>query len=159
MKNTKIFQRGLVVLGDLPKWKVLKNTKIFFKNTKIFQSGLVVLGDLPRKGFEKYKDFFKNMKIFKVVLLCWVTCPGENFRGGEKCENFSKWFHCNGQAAQMKGEKSFQKGLIVIGDLPRWKANCLKGRHDRTRRGTRAEKCTRKEVGLENTLSKMVEDS
>jgi hypothetical protein len=59
MKNTKIFQRGLVVLGDLPKWKVLKNTKIFFKNKKIFQSGLVVLGDLHRKGFEKYKIFSK----------------------------------------------------------------------------------------------------
>jgi hypothetical protein len=42
VKNTEIFQSGLVVMGDLPRFfKVMKNTKIF-------QSGLVVMGDLPR---------------------------------------------------------------------------------------------------------------
>jgi hypothetical protein len=31
------------------------------ENVKIFQSGLVVMGDLPRwKGFEKYEDFPKG---------------------------------------------------------------------------------------------------
>jgi hypothetical protein len=66
MKNTKIFQSGLVVMGNLPRWKMqrflkgVKNTRIFqsgekcedfskmVKNAKIFQSGLVVMGDLPR---------------------------------------------------------------------------------------------------------------
>jgi hypothetical protein len=42
VKNTEIFQNGLVVMGDLPRFfKVMKNTKIF-------QSGFVVMGDLPR---------------------------------------------------------------------------------------------------------------
>jgi len=41
MKNTQIFQSGLVVMGDLPRWKVLKNTKNF-------HSGLIVMGDLPK---------------------------------------------------------------------------------------------------------------
>jgi len=50
------------------------------KNTKIFQNGLVLMGDLPR----------------------WVRM--EDFEGGEKCEDFSKWFHCNGQPAQMEDE-------------------------------------------------------
>jgi hypothetical protein len=68
------------------------------KNTEIFQSGLVVMGDLHR--------FFKVMKNTKI------------FQSGEKYEDFSKWFHCNGQPAQMKDEKNFQKGLIVMGDLP-----------------------------------------
>jgi len=69
MKNAKIFQSDLVVTGDLP-WS-MKNTKIFQndENAKIFQSGLVVMGDLPGWNF---------------------------FGGGEKCKDFSKWFHCNG---------------------------------------------------------------
>jgi hypothetical protein len=58
-----------------------------------------------------------------VVLLYWTTCPGENFGGGEKCKDFSKWFHCNGHAAQMEDEKSFQRGLIMMGDLPKWEKN------------------------------------
>jgi hypothetical protein len=37
----------------------------------------------------------------------------EDFEGGEKCEDFSKWLHCNGQLAQMEDEKSFQRGLIT----------------------------------------------
>jgi hypothetical protein len=43
----------------------------------------------------------------------------EDFEGGEKSKDFSKWFHCNGQPAQMEDEKSFQRGLIVMSDLPR----------------------------------------
>jgi len=43
----------------------------------------------------------------------------EDFEGGEKCKDFSKWFQCNGQPAQMEDEKSFQRGLIVMSDLPR----------------------------------------
>jgi len=29
-----------------------------------------------------------------------VICQDKNFGGGEKCENFSKWFHCIGQPTQ-----------------------------------------------------------
>ena len=71
------------------------------KNTKIFQRG------------EKCRDFSK-----------WSCCNSrpaqmEDFGGGEKCEDFSKWFHCNGQLAQIEEKKNFQRGLIMMGDLPR----------------------------------------
>jgi hypothetical protein len=73
----------------------VKNAKIF---RRFFQNG------------EKYRDFSK-----------WSCCngrPAQVFQSDEKYEDFSKWFHCNGQPAQMKDEKNFQKGLIVMGDLP-----------------------------------------
>jgi len=44
----------------------------------------------------------------------------EDFEGDEKCEDLLKWFHCNAQPAYMEDEKSFQRGLIVMGDLPWW---------------------------------------
>jgi len=47
MKNAKNFQSGLVVMGDLLRWK-MKGVFKEVKNTKIFQSGLVVMGNLPR---------------------------------------------------------------------------------------------------------------
>ena len=127
VKNTEIFQSGLVVMGDLPKWKTLR----FFeevKNTKIFQSGLVVTGDLPRcnifGGGEKYDEFSK-----------WFYCnrqpaPDGRWKGGEKFKDFSKWFYCNGQPTQMEDEKSFQRGMIMMGDLPRWKKNEMSWRND-----------------------------
>jgi hypothetical protein len=60
---------------------------------------------------EKCKDFSRIF--FKMVK------NTEIFQSGEKCEDFSRWFHCNGQPAQMEDEKSFQRGLIMMGDLPR----------------------------------------
>jgi hypothetical protein len=69
-------------------------------NTEIFQSGLVVIGDLSR---------------------CNI------FGGGEKYNEFSKWFHCNGQPAQMEDEKVVrnakisQNGFIVTGNRPKRK--------------------------------------
>ena len=42
----------------------------------------------------------------------------KKFEDGEKCKDFSKWFHCYGQLAQMEDEKSFERGLIIMGDLP-----------------------------------------
>jgi hypothetical protein len=38
-----------------------------------------------------------------------------------KYEDFSKWSYCNGRLVKVENEKIFQSGLIVIGDLPRWK--------------------------------------
>jgi len=46
VKNTKIFQNCLIVMGDLPKWE----------NTKIFLNGFIVMGDLFRL---KIQRFFK----------------------------------------------------------------------------------------------------
>jgi hypothetical protein len=133
VKNTKIFQSGLVVMDDLHRFfKVMKNTKIF-------QSGLVIMGDLPRW---KTQRFFKEVKNTKI------------FQSGEKCKDFSKWFHCNGHLAQMEDEKSFQRALIVMGDLPMWKKwNVLKEWHDMTQKHiiqeTGAHMSVWKEIGLE----------
>jgi hypothetical protein len=62
VKNTEIFQSDLVVMGNLPRWEIVKVVKIS-------QNDFIVMGHWPR---------------------CNI------FGGGEKCEEFSKWFHCNG---------------------------------------------------------------
>jgi hypothetical protein len=46
VKNAEIFQSGLVVMGDLLRWKMKRVFKVV-KNTQIFQSG------------EKCRDFSK----------------------------------------------------------------------------------------------------
>jgi hypothetical protein len=45
----------------------------------------------------------------------------EIFQSGEKCEDFSKLSCYNGRPAQVEDEKIFQRGLIMMGDLPRYK--------------------------------------
>jgi len=60
LRNDESFWGGLIVIGDLPRWKTRRFFKMV-KNTEIFQSGIIVMGDLPR---------------------CNI------FRGGEKCEDF-----------------------------------------------------------------------
>jgi hypothetical protein len=55
-----------------------------------------------------------------VVLLQWAICLDENFlKEVRNARIFQKWFHCNRQPAQIEDEKSFQRGLIMVGDLPR----------------------------------------
>jgi len=44
VKNTKKFQSGLVVMGNLPRWKIIKS----MTNTKISQNGLIVMGYRPK---------------------------------------------------------------------------------------------------------------
>jgi len=78
------------------------------KNTKIFRSG------------EKCKDFSK-----------WFH--GKNLKVVRNAKISQKWFHCYGQPAQVEDEKCFERGLVIMGDLPGREVNCLKGRHDRTR--------------------------
>jgi acetone carboxylase gamma subunit len=70
VKNAEIFQSGLIVMGDLPRWKMKRVFKVV-KNTQMFQSDLVVMDDQPR------------WKILEVVR-----------------KISQKWFHCNGQPAQ-----------------------------------------------------------
>jgi hypothetical protein len=63
----------------------------------------------------------KNTRFFKVVK------NTEIFQSGEKCEDFSKWFHCNGQPTQMEdfggGEKceDFSKRFHCNGQPAKWK--------------------------------------
>jgi hypothetical protein len=64
----------------------------------------------------------------------------------------------------MEDEKSFQGGLIVMGDLPMQKLNVLKGQHDRARRHTiqemEAQQSIQKEIeikgerGLKSSLDR-----
>jgi hypothetical protein len=75
MKNMMIFQSGgLIVMGDLPRWK---NTKIFGEKCRDFskwsccngQPARVKILEIFRRG-EKHEDFPKGWKIqgfFKVV--------------------------------------------------------------------------------------------
>jgi hypothetical protein len=61
------------------------------RNAKISQNGFIAMGNRPK----------------------W-----KKFEGGEKCKDFLKRFHCYGQPAQMEDKKCFERGLIIIGDLP-----------------------------------------
>jgi hypothetical protein len=54
----------------------------------------------------------KTQRFFKVVL--WKIKITEIFQNGEKCGDFSKWFHCNGQPTQMEDEKSFQTHYLRV---------------------------------------------
>jgi hypothetical protein len=62
-------------------------------------------------------------------VVLWKIKITEIFQNGEKCGDFSKWFHCNGQPTQMEDEKSFQRGLIAKN------MKCLEA-NDRARRHT-----------------------
>ena len=132
VKNTEIFQNGLVVRGDLPKWKTLRFFKEV-KNTKIFQSSLVVTGDLPT-FLEVVRNTMNSQNDFILI----------------------------GNRPQMEDEKVVrnskisQNGFIVTGNRPKWKMkrvfkevwlwwvtylgekkwNVLKERHDRAWRRT-----------------------
>jgi len=81
-------------------WGTQKWVTTKIKNTEIFQCGLVVIGDLSR---------------------CNI------FGGGEKYKEFSKWFHCTRQPAQMEDEKVVrnakisQNGFNVTGNRPKQK--------------------------------------
>jgi hypothetical protein len=140
---------GLIVMGDLPRWKMLVSLWwVTYPNkrcwshcygwpTQIKDVGLIVMGDLPRKsdGLIVMGDLPKWKM---VVSLWWVTYPekdglimmGDLPRWNDQNMN---WSHCYGWPTQM------EDGLIVMGDLPR-------------RMMVRAQRHTRKEVGLENAL-------
>jgi hypothetical protein len=51
----------------------------------------------------------------------------EKFEGGEKRKDFSKMVSFYGQPAQVEDEKCFERGLVIMGDLPGREVNCLKG--------------------------------
>jgi len=46
---------GLIVVGDLPRWKNVKNYLIVMKS----ESGLIIMGDLPKWKEKKNEDFSK----------------------------------------------------------------------------------------------------
>jgi len=144
VKNAEIFQSG-EKYRDFSKWSCCNGRLAQVENEKIFSKRWKIQRFFKRK--EKYRDFSKGEK-YRDFSKCF---HGKNLKVVRNARISQKWFYCYGQPAQMEDEKCFERGLITMGDLPRWKAKCLKW-HDRTRWGTRAEECTRKEVGLENIL-------
>ena len=71
-----MWNSGLVVMGDLPRWKeydeVVSLWWATYPNRKNVKCGLIVMGDLP-----KWK------KMWKTVLLWWATYPdGKNMMNG-----------------------------------------------------------------------------
>jgi len=101
------FQSGLIIMGNMPKWK---NVKIFFfkmvKNTKIFQGVLVVMCDLTRW---KMQWFFKNSHYNRQP----VRWKIQRF--------FKNGLIIMGDLPRWKIQRFFLNGFIVIGDLPRLK--------------------------------------
>ena len=61
------------------------------RHARISHNGFIVMGNRPK---------WDGLKV------------GRNARISQK------WFHCYGQPAQMENEKSFERGLIIMGDLP-----------------------------------------
>jgi hypothetical protein len=84
VKNTEIFQSVFVVMGDLPRWKIVK----VVRNTKISPNG----------------DIDLDVTFFVVV---------------RNAMNSQNGFIVMGNRPKMEDEKSFQRGLIMMGDLPR----------------------------------------
>jgi hypothetical protein len=134
---------GLIMMGDLPRWKLIK-----------MWNGLIVMGDLPKwklmvslwwvtypnKNWWSHYDGWPTWKEwwwkYEVVSLLWVTYPKKNEDGLIRTGDLPiekmmvslwwvtyadgsgknvKWSHCNGWPTQMKD------GLIMMGDLPKWK--------------------------------------
>jgi hypothetical protein len=94
-ENIKIFQRFFTSeekYKDFPKWGKIQRFFKVVRNAKISQNGFIVMGNRPKNG--------KSLKV------------GRNARISQK------WFHCYGQPAQMEDEKCFERGLIIMGDLP-----------------------------------------
>jgi len=118
-RPTQMKDVGLIMMGDLPKWKMLVSLLWVTYPEKVMVSlwwvtypkkdgGLIVMGDLPRWKM--------------LVSLWWVTYP--NKRCWSHCYGWPTqkkwWSHCDGWPTQRKMQRFFQKnGLIVTGDLPR----------------------------------------
>jgi hypothetical protein len=97
---------GLIVMGDLPQWKMIKmwiGLILMGDLPKEKNNGLIMMGDLPRwnDGLIMMGDLPRKM----MVSLLWVTYPNERW-----------WSHYDGWHTQMQDD-----GLIMMGDLPRWK--------------------------------------
>jgi hypothetical protein len=95
--NGKNVKCGLIVMGDLPRWKIEK-----------MWSGLIVMGDLPKRKM--------------MVSLWWVTYPDGKNDGLIVMGDLPRWKMKGGLI--MMGDLPRWKmkgGLIIMGDLPKWK--------------------------------------
>jgi len=75
---------------------------------KKMENGLILMGDLPKcKMVSLWWVTYPSGEKGRVVSFLWVTYPGE------------EWPHYNGWPTQVK--KKMENGLILMGDLPKWK--------------------------------------
>jgi len=97
---------GLIMMGDLPKWKKMWKTVslwwVTYPNGKNVKCGLIMMGDLPK----------------------WKECEVRSHYNGwptqmEDGKNM-KWSHCYGWPTQVEDRKKWS-GRVIMGDLPRWK--------------------------------------
>jgi len=79
-------------MGDLPKWKECEVQSQY-------------------NGWPTQMEDGKNMK--------WSHCYGWPTQVED--EKNVKWSHCNGWPTQVEDRKNVKCGLIVMGDIPRWR--------------------------------------
>ena len=88
--------------------------------TQMKNDGLIMMGDLPKwKKQWSHCDGWPTQR--KMVSLWWVTYPKKKWSYYDgwptqmEDDKNMKWSHCYGWPTQIKG------GLIMMGDLPKWK--------------------------------------
>jgi len=141
VKNAEIFQSG-EKYRDFSKWSCCNGRLAQVENEKIFSKRWKIQRFFRRK--EKYRDFskVKNTEIFQSVFM------GKIWRWWETQGFLKNGFIVMGNRPKWKMKSVLKEVWLQWVTYPDEKTKCLKW-HDRTRWGTRAEECTRKEVGLE----------
>jgi len=115
----KKMENGLILMGDLP-IKMVSLWWVTYLSGKNVKNGLIMMGDLPKwkecevqsqyNGWPTQMEDGKNMK--------WSHCYGWPTQVED--EKNVKWSHYNGWPTQVEDRKMLS-GLIVMGDLPRWR--------------------------------------
>jgi len=106
VKNANIFQSG-EKCRDFSKWSCCNGRPARMKilevvrNARISQNGLIVMGNRSKNG--RTFKVVRNARISQNGFIVMGNRPKwKTFEGGEKCKDFSKWFHCYGQPTQME---------------------------------------------------------
>jgi len=87
------------------------------------QDGLILMGDLPKcKMVSLWWVTYPSGEKGRVVSFLWVTYPGEewpHYNGWPtQVKKDGEWSHSNRWPTQVERGKN---GLILMGDLPKWK--------------------------------------
>jgi hypothetical protein len=80
-------------MSDLPRWKNAK-IFLNDENTKIFQSGLIIMGNLPKWKMKDFQSDEKCEGFSKWFYCNGQPVQEEKakiFQNGKNCEDFSKW--------------------------------------------------------------------
>jgi len=149
-QNQKNVKSGLIVMGDLPRWKWWSHYDGWPTQMKVVVSlwwvtypdeggGLIMMGDLPKEKKWSYCDGWPTQMederwshcYGKVVSLLWVTYLGKwwSYYDGwptQKKILVSLWWvtypnkRCWSHYDGWPTQRKMKSGLIVMGDLPKW---------------------------------------